>query len=109
MVPSSSVATSWSYFHSGFQREAAFVSIHVANPSFSQRLSHHCIVTMSPNHWCDISCATVETTSFFAAIAPSFSSTSSSVSRNVRQPKFSIAPGFEVRDRNQVHLGHRVS
>src|SRR6267154_735215 len=35
----------------------ALVSIQVANPSLSHRLSHQAVVTRSPNHWCAISCA----------------------------------------------------
>ena len=92
IVRSSSTAVSFSKPHFGYSFAASFVSIHVANPSFSHRLSHHAIVTRSPNHWCAISCATTSATSFFAASAPSFFATRRSVSRNVMHPKFSIAP-----------------
>ena len=44
-------------FQSGWKRCAVLVAIHVANPSFSHRLSHHAIVTRLPNHWCATSCA----------------------------------------------------
>ena len=92
MVRSLSNAASSSKPHFGCSLAASFVSIHVANPSFSHRLSHHSGVTRSPNHWCAISCATVAATIFFAGSAPYFASTSISVSRNVMHPKFSIAP-----------------
>ena len=35
----------------GFQASTIFASAQVANPSLSQMSSHHCAVTMSPNHW----------------------------------------------------------
>jgi hypothetical protein len=37
-------------FHSGFHSSIGRRSIQVANPSFSQMSSHHCMVTRSPNH-----------------------------------------------------------
>jgi hypothetical protein len=47
---SSSLATPWSMFHSGCMMATDLFSIQVAKPSLSQRLSHHCMVTRSPNH-----------------------------------------------------------
>src|SRR4051794_38103328 len=44
---------------SGLKWSVALTSIQEANPSLSQRLSHHAMVTRSPNHWCAISWATV--------------------------------------------------
>lgn len=38
-------------FHSGNKWSAPIHSTNVANPSFSQRSSHHFIVTRLPNHW----------------------------------------------------------
>ena len=91
-VPSSPSASSCGMFHSGCIAATGLFSIHVANPSFSQMLSHHCIVTRSPNHWCAISCAITSATSFFAPTDAVFWSISSAVSRYVIAPKFSIAP-----------------
>ena len=78
--------------HSGFHASSGLFDIHVAKPSFSQMLFHHFIVTMSPNHWWAISCATTDATSAFALTGAFFSSTSMSDSRYVMAPKFSIAP-----------------
>ncbi len=55
-------------FHSGCIAAAALFSIQVAKPSLSQMLSHHCMVTRSPNHWCAISWATTRATFFFASM-----------------------------------------
>src|SRR5947207_7054203 len=43
--------------HCGLNFAVHLVPIHEANPSLSQRLSHHAIVTRSPNHMWAISCA----------------------------------------------------
>src|SRR6266705_6640090 len=42
--------------HSGLKYAVHLVPIHEAKPSLSQRLSHHAIVTRSPNHMCAVSC-----------------------------------------------------
>ena len=64
----------------------------VANASFSQIPFHQRIVTRSPNHMCASSCAIVSATSRRSAKVASASSMSSSVSRYVTSPVFSIAP-----------------
>ena len=63
-----------------------------ANDSFSQRSFHHCIVTVSPNHWCAISCTTVRAR---LLRSPSVTAERNTIeSRNVTQPGFSIAPAL---------------
>jgi hypothetical protein len=54
--------------------------------------SHHFIVTRLPNHWCAISCATTPATALSVSTDAVASSASSSRSRNVIAPAFSIAP-----------------
>jgi hypothetical protein len=67
----------------------------LANASFSHRSFHHAIVTRSPNHWCDISCAMIPFIATRAASA-ACSSSSSRSSRNVISPAFSIAPALKL-------------
>src|SRR6266567_5221752 len=43
--------------HCGLKCAVHLLPIHEANHSLSQRLSHHAIVTRSPNHMCAISWA----------------------------------------------------
>ena len=66
--------------------------MNVANASFNQMPFHQRIVTRSPNHMCASSCETTSATasrSFWVLVA---GSSSSRFSRNVMQPRFSIAP-----------------
>ena len=82
--------------------------MNVANASFNQMPFHQPIVTRSPNHMWASSWATTSATScrsFCVAVA---GSTSSRFSRNVMQPRFSIAPGGEVGQAEQVDLVARV-
>jgi hypothetical protein len=73
--------SSSSTFQSGFSALSGLLAIHVANPSFNQMSSHHCIVTRSPNHWCAISCASTPAMSLRSCTEADFESASSSVSR----------------------------
>ncbi len=52
----------------GMHRGHGLFSIHVAKPSLSQMLSHHCMVTRSPNHWCAISCVMSSAASVWASM-----------------------------------------
>src|SRR5579885_1666555 len=54
-------------FQSGRQSATVRNSIQVAKASFSQRSSHHSIVTRLPNHWWAISWATTSAMRFLAA------------------------------------------
>src|SRR6185437_766029 len=78
--------------HSGCTLSTAFVDIQVANASLSQRSSHHFMVTKSPNHRCAISCAITEEAPWRARAEAVAGSMSSSVSRKVMAPGFSMAP-----------------
>src|SRR3954447_24609297 len=69
--------------HCGLKCAVHFVPIHDANPSLSQRLSHHAIVTRSPNHMCAISCASTANTSCFVLSEDFFGSNSSTLSKYV--------------------------
>ncbi len=64
----------------------------VAKASLSQMPSHQPIVTRSPNHMWASSCAITSATRSSSARAASALSTRRAVSRNVMQPRFSIAP-----------------
>ena len=67
--------------------------MNVANASLSQMPFHHFIVTRSPNHMWAISWAIDVGDALQLGLRGRASgSTSSSVSRNVTQPRFSIAP-----------------
>ncbi|NUQ12655.1 MAG: DEAD/DEAH box helicase [Gemmatimonadaceae bacterium] len=79
-------------FISGRHASTTLVSIQVANPSFSQRSSHHSMVTRLPNQWCAISCATFSAMLRRAATEALCASSSTRSSRNVMSPAFSIAP-----------------
>jgi hypothetical protein len=79
-------------FHSGRQSSTIEKAIQVANDSLSHRSSHHSMVTRSPNHMCASSCAITSATRLRSARLMVFGSTSSSVSRNVTAPAFSMAP-----------------
>ena len=65
----------------GCAAASGLFAIQVANPSFSQMSSHHCIVTRSPNHWCAISCARIDAIFFRVSTDADFDSASRSVSR----------------------------
>ena len=56
-------------------------SIHVANPSFNHKSSHHFIVTRSPNHWCAISWARTDQIRCTLATDADFEWASKSTSR----------------------------
>ncbi len=66
--------------------------MNVANASLSQMPFHQRIVTRSPNHMWASSWATTSTTTCCSLIVAFAGSTSSRFSRNVMQPRFSIAP-----------------
>ncbi len=69
---------------------AAQVAAHDAKASLSHRSSHHCIVTRSPNHMCAISCSSTSAT---RARWPWVGGLrNSTLSVQVTQPQFSIAP-----------------
>ena len=78
--------------HSGFHAASGLLAAQVAKPSFSQMSSHHFIVTRLPNHWWAISWATTPATAFSVSTDAVASSASSSRSRKVMAPAFSIAP-----------------
>ena len=83
--------------HEGAHRSMIFVSIQVAKASFSQMSSHHAAVTRSPNHWCANSCAATSAYSR-RRFTPSCSGrASTSSSRKVTSPTFSIAPNWTVK------------
>ena len=63
-----------------------------ANASLSQMPFHHDIVTRSPNHMWAISWAMVMAARSCSGRLVRSVSISSNVSRNVTQPRFSIAP-----------------
>ena len=75
---------------SAFHALSGLFSIQLANPSFSQMSSHHCIVTRSPNHWCAISCASTSRDQLLprADRAPS-SDRRAAASRGRRSPRCS--------------------
>ena len=79
-------------FHSGRNASVHFVSMKVANASFSQMPFHHLIVTRSPNHMCATSWWITTATFCNSGSDARAGSTSRSTSRNVMHPKFSIAP-----------------
>ena len=64
----------------------------VAKASLSQMPSHQPMVTRSPNHMWASSCAMTSATRSSSARAASSLSTRRAVSRNVMQPRFSMAP-----------------
>ena len=66
--------------------------MNVANASFNQMPFHQRIVTRSPNHMCASSWATTSATSCCSPIVAVAGSTRRTFSRNVMQPRFSIAP-----------------
>ena len=66
--------------------------MNVANASFSQIPFHHFIVTRSPNHMWAISCSMTSAMRDSSDTEAVAGSQSRSVSRNVTQPRFSMAP-----------------
>ena len=84
-------SVSVSKFCSGSTTVAALYSAQLAKDSFSQMSSHQSGETRSPNHWCASSCAcTVRLPRFWSS--GESGSRSSSRSRNVTAPAFSMAP-----------------
>ena len=78
--------------HSGRKASVHFISMNVANASFSQMPFHHFMVTRSPNHMWAISWWITSATRSTSGWVARSRSTSSAVSRKVTQPRFSIAP-----------------
>ena len=77
---------------SGWSASTVSMAMKVAKASFSQMPFHQSMVTRSPNHmWASSWEMTLATLSSSASVADS-GSTSSSDSRNVTQPRFSMAP-----------------
>jgi hypothetical protein len=62
IASSRSPTASRAVFHCGRSFAVVRPAIQEAKPSLSQRSSHQAIVTRSPNHWCEISCAATENT-----------------------------------------------
>ena len=78
--------------HSGRKASTHSSSMNVAKASFSQMPFHHFIVTRSPNHMWAISWATTSATRSSSTRVAARSSISSSDSRKVTAPRFSMAP-----------------
>ena len=79
--------------------------MNVANASFSQMPFHHFIVTRSPNHMCAISCTIVSAASrHLVERHLRRDRASSRVSRNVTQPRFSIAPNEKSGSATRSHF-----
>ena len=76
----------------GRKSSTASIDMNVANASFSQIPFHQRIVTRSPNHMCASSWATVSATPSCSSCVDRAGSSSSTCSRYVTQPTFSIAP-----------------
>ena len=67
--------------HSGFHAATTLYAIQVANDSFNQRSSHHCMVTQLPNHWWASSWVTTSAIRFFTGSDAVAGSRRSAVSR----------------------------
>ena len=82
--------------------------MNVANASFSQMPFHQRIVTRSPNHMWASSWATTSATFCCSPCVLVAGSTSSRLSRNVMQPRFSIAPAAKSgsASRSTLSLGY---
>ena len=78
--------------HSGRKASVAIISMKVAKASFSQMPFHHFMVTRSPNHMWASSWAMTSVTFCSSGWVAAAGSTSTSASRKVTQPRFSIAP-----------------
>ena len=79
-------------FQSGRYASVAFISMNVAKASLSQMPSHQPIVTRLPNHMWAISWLMTSVTLSSSGWVDVAGSTSSSTSRKVMQPVFSMAP-----------------
>ena len=79
-------------FQAGRNASQAATSMKVAKASFSQIPFHQRMVTRSPNHMCASSCETTSATSCSSVWVAVAGSTSRTLSRNVMQPRFSMAP-----------------
>ena len=77
---------------SGRKAAHAAISMNVAKASFNQIPFHQRIVTRSPNHMWASSWATTSATFWCSLCVLVAGSSSSRLSRNVMQPRFSIAP-----------------
>ena len=66
--------------------------MNVAKASLSQMPFHHRMVTRSPNHMWAISCEMTSATRSSSRRDARAGSTSSTASRNVTHPRFSMAP-----------------
>ncbi len=93
---------------SGRKASHAAISMNVANASFSQIPFHHRIVTRSPNHMWASSWATTSATCCCSPCVPWPGRRSSRLSRNVMQPRFSIAPAAKSgrASRSTLSLGY---
>ena len=78
--------------HSGLKASVASISMKVAKASLSQMPFHHFMVTRSPNHMWASSWAMTSVTRCSSGWVTSSGSTSTSASRKVMQPRFSMAP-----------------
>ena len=79
---------------SGWKCWVVLFAIQLAKPSFSQRSSHHAMVTRSPNHMCAISCASMLKMRLLVGFA---------ADRRIEQQRFSkvkIAPQFSIAPKN---------
>ena len=77
---------------SGCRSSADFACIQLAKPSLSQMLSHHAVVTRSPNHRCAISWERMLKMLRRASAALVAGSNRSRLSKKVMPPQFSMAP-----------------
>ena len=82
--------------------------MNVAKASFNQMPFHQRIVTRSPNHMWASSWATTSATRICSSIVAVAGSTSRAFSRNVMQPRFSIAPAAKSgrASRSTLSLGY---
>ena len=86
----------------------ALFSIHVAKPSLSQILSHHFIVTRSPNHWCAISCVMSRATIFLGVEGRRFRVDQQEGLAEGDSAKVFHGAGLEVRYADEVELLERI-
>ena len=78
--------------------------MNVANASLSQIPFHQRIVTRSPNHMCAISWTMVSAASVISLSVTCSGSSKRRVSRNVTQPRFSIAPNEKSGSATRSHF-----
>ena len=95
---------------SGRYASHAATSMNVANASLSQMPFHHRIVTRSPNHMWASSWATTSAISCCSFCVLVAGSTSTMFSRNVMQPRFSMAPAAKSGSatRSTLSLGYAM-